>query len=326
MDRLIIVAASIVVCVSAGCGKTTCGTNDFECIMDHSTFAVNGITVRPVKLPASRVPAPAPTMTSAMAPSSNAMPISIIPMSAPNFGDPIQMIQAGEPSQPGGDAVGVPAATITMAPTSVMLTVDEPVKIMSIGYSDPYGMTPSFVFLPDIGTPVCWAFPPIRDLQDQGVAHIEIDAGNVQMKPVAPSAPAPVVVMPPPVDPTPLDPNVGPSVITATPVVSWFQPPLEPTDFTNNVGNGTINGNGNGNGGTPGIGIYTECAGAGLIACNSKSPPVCNSSQTCCSSNGQCVICVPDCSHPLHQWGPCYASACTSQINDAVNYCCPAAP
>lgn len=304
----------LVACLSllaASCGKTTCGSSDFECIMDNSTFELNGVSVRPVKLPASRVPAPAPASAGGTAPSKNSLSLSIIPTSAPNFGDPIQMIQAGKVSAPGGGASGLPAAEITMAPTNINLT-SSPVTTMSIGYTDPYGMTPSFIFLPNIGTPVCWAFPPIRDLQIQGVAKIQIDATNVQMTPVSPSAPQPTVVMPTPVEPTPIGPtDIRPSVITATPVVSWFQAPLDP--------------NGNGNGGGPGIGTYTQCAGT-PISCNANSPPQCGSSQECCNSDGNCIICVPDCTNPINMWGPCYASACTAEVNAAVSFCCPPPP
>jgi hypothetical protein len=311
MHRLLTVAMSIVIGASAGCGKTTCGTDDFECIMDNSTFLMNGTSVRPVKLPTSRVPAPAPTMAAGTPPSNSAMQISIIPMSAPNFGDPIQMIQAGMTSLPGGGGSGVPAAAITMPPANVMLTASRPVQTLSIGYTDPYGMTPSFVFLPHIATPVCWAFPPIRDLQLEGVALITIDAGNVQMTPVSPASPAATVIEPTPINPTPIGPtDIRPSVITATPIVSWFQPPLDP-------GSGSGKGNGTGNG------SYTECNDTPIANCNSKSPAQCGSIQECCSSNGQCIICAPDCTNPLNTWGPCDASACYNEAQSAVGFCCP---
>lgn len=306
--------AACVAGLAAGCGKTTCGTADFECIMDHSTFIMNGASVRPVKLPVSKVRAPAATMSAGTAPSKNALLVSIIPMSAPNFGDPIQMIQAGKFSAPGGGASGLPAPQITMPPANVMLSSTQPVQTLSIGYSDPYGMQPSFIFLPNIGTPVCWAFPPIRDLQIEGVARITIDATDVQMTPVSPSSPAPTVVTPTAVEPTPIGPtDVQPTVITATPVVSWFQPPLEPAS----------NGNGSGNGAGGGFGVYTQCIGNNPIACNANSPPQCSSSEECCDSTGQCVICVPDCTVRTNVFGPCYASACTSEATAAANFCCP---
>jgi len=312
----------MVTCVAAlaaaGCGKTTCATADFECIMDNSTFELNGLPVRPVKLPVSRVPAPAPSSTGGMAPSKSALSLSIIPMSAPNFGDPIQMIQAGKVSAPGGGASGLPAAEITTPPDNFTLSVDYPVKTMSIGYTDPYGMTPSFIFLPNILTPVCWAFPPMRDLQIEGVAKIKIDATNVQMTPVGPSSPSPTVIMPTPVEPTPITPtDVQPTVITATPVVSWFQPPLDPAGAP-----ADNNGNAGGGGDVWGLAGYTQCAGAPL-SCSSKSPPQCNTSESCCNSSGQCKICVPNCENPVNVWGPCYASACTAQVNAAVSFCCP---
>lgn len=301
---------------AGGCGKTTCGTADFECIMSNSTFEMNGASVRPVRLPIGKVPAPAPAMSAGAAPSKSALSISIIPMSAPNFGDPIQMIEAGKVSRPGGGASGIPAATITMAPADVMLTNLNPVQTLSIGYDDPYGMQPSFILLPNIGTPVCWAFPPLRDLKIQGVAKLTINATNVQMTPVGPSAPDPTVIMPTPVEPTPIGPSdIQPSVITATPVVSWFQPPLEPVSTSNN---------GNGGGGDPfGLSTYTACSGGTSIACNGNSPPQCGSQESCCNSNGYCKICVPNCTNAVNVWGPCYASACTNEVNAAVNFCCP---
>jgi hypothetical protein len=313
----------LVACASllvAGC-TTTCDTDDFECIMDHSTFELNGVSVRPVQLPASRVPAPAPLMTGdGTPPTKSSLSVSIIPMSAPNFGDPVQMIQAGKVSAPGGGASGLPAAEITMAPTSVNFT-SSPVQTMSIGFTDPYGMTPSFILLPNIGTPKCWAFPPMRDLQIQGIAKIKIDATNVQMTPVSASAPQPTVIMPTPVEPTPIGPtDVQPSVITATPVVSWFQPPLGDVARDDNNNNG---GGNNGGGGDPLAG-YTVCEPGGIVACNDKSPPQCSSSEECCNSDGYCKICVPNCGpNRVNVWGPCYASACTAEINAAVSFCCP---
>lgn len=308
--RIVILAA--VAAASGGCGKATCGTGDFSCLVQHASFTLNGQSITLEAVPANMIKATAPSNSAGMMPSQNSIPISIIPLSAPNFGDPIQMIKAGRVALPGGSGAGVPAPSITSMPMNLHFTPDQPMQTLSIGFDDPYGMVPPFIMLPNIllpgiSTPQAWATPPLRDLKINGVAIIRIDFGNVTMTPVDQSNIQPTVIMPTPVNPTPINPsNIAPTPITGTPVVSWFDPPLTPA---NNNGGG-------------GPGLTGQCDVA-PISCGSNTHfPKCSQSQECCYTDGHCDVCATSCTNSPHKES-CYGGNCYNAVNAVINYCCP---
>ena len=295
---------------NVSCGKATCDTGDFGCLVQHASFSLNGQSITLTPVPSTMVKAVAPSNMSGMMPGQNSIPISIIPLSAPNFGDPIQMIEAGRVALPGGSGAGVPAPSITSMPMNLHFTPDQPMQTLSIGYDDPYGMTPPFILLPNIlvpgiSTPQAWATPPLRDLRATGVASIQINFTNVTMTPVSQSNVRPTVVTPTAVMPQPINPSdVHPTPVTGTPVVSWFDPPLTPA---NNNGGGGVNG---------------TCM-TSPVNCNGTSHfPRCSQNQQCCDLNGNCTVCATACGNGGFEQ-QCTNFNCINAVNAVIDYCCP---
>ena len=213
-----------------------------------------------------------------------------------------------------------------MAPTSVNFT-GSAVQTMSIGFTDPYGMTPSFILLPNIGTPKCWAFPPMRDLQIEGIAKIKIDATNGRD-------------------------DAGGCVGAGA---DGGHADARRAD-ANHADRRTADGD---HGDAGGLMVPAAARRRGArqrrrweqwrrwrreqrrrrrwhrrvrrqqrrrLHVQRQQPSAVHDAAVVLQQQRRVRHLRPELHEPNRLWGPCYASACTSQVNAAVSFCCPPAP
>jgi hypothetical protein len=104
----------------------------------------------------------------------------IVPVSVPNFGDPLEMVENGIPIYAGSgtsDASSAPA--ITNQPADLSFLGTDSVRTIELDYTDPNGETPAFYFVvsdPTTGRmyPHCvWMTHAERDMIRQGVVKLK---------------------------------------------------------------------------------------------------------------------------------------------------------
>ncbi len=292
--------------ILAGC--TTCVSGDLDCVMTHLSPTLDGNPIDFVRIPADRVlSAPAPSSTSG-AESTDSLQFLITPLSAPNFGDPVAMIQSGVSAKPGIGSGGQGAApAITNKLPAITLSSDQPVSL-EVDFTDPNGMTPTFCFqaCKADGT---WCYPhwvyctnAVRDNRLGGPSLFQFRPNATFDRPFIPGVPT--LIEPTPIEPTPIEA----SVIHPTPILG--QPAPVMITFPTPGQSGPPGG---------GPGDYTACQSA-PIAC-AKGNPVC-SIQACASSDSGCTggYKISD-----GTWIACAScSNCTSAAMAAVSHCCPA--
>ena len=129
----------------AACQPDRC--TDIECVMSHAELTLDGKSAPLTSLPAGLVPEAMgpPAMTLAL----NGFGLLITPISAPNWGDPVLMMEAGMAAHAGaGTADDALTPVITNQPSDINLpSVDSDAPI-ELDIEDPNGEQPTLAFTP----------------------------------------------------------------------------------------------------------------------------------------------------------------------------------
>jgi uncharacterized membrane protein YgcG len=276
MTRL---GALVVACALAvgGCQPDTC--SDIECVMNHLELTTStGQRLELVEVPATMVPLP-DSYTAPAGQAAGSFDLLIAPVSAPNFGDPLEMMRVGIPAHAGSgtpDEASMP--TITNQPAAINLLFTSSEDTIEIDFEDPNGETPAFWLTPGSkGRPYphcVWMSPAERDRLRSGEKFVKVGCSRQvnfyaegfwsnpcgQLKPLKP--PFPVIG---------LDGGAGDggaavpgavAPIAGPPVVVPFTPPTPASAGGGLGGEGGGGGGGTGGGGGSGGGT---CAGGGQL-------------------------------------------------------------
>ena len=128
----------------AACQPDTCG--DIECIMNHLELTLDGHAAPLTALPAGMVPsAMGPTTTVSLA----SFGLLVTPISSPNWGDPVLMMEAGLPAHAGiGSADEAQTPTITNQPADISLATTDSEVGIALSIADPNREIPTLAFTP----------------------------------------------------------------------------------------------------------------------------------------------------------------------------------
>ena len=299
----------------AGCGTPTCGATDLDCVMSHLSMTLSGAPLPLVQVPAAMAP-PVPYVPGSATPGAMAFHMQITPLSAPNFGDPVEMMVSGVVAQAGtGAGTTTPAPSITKQLADLDLSSTTSEQSIDIQWQDPNGMQPAFCFVPcDPNSRQCYVqhyffcTRPLRDLQLRGFSPIRVRMTAMLQSPI--QFGTQTTLVPTRVNPTPLLNGIP---VAGNPAGLNVQPPFVPA--ANNPGGGNPGG-GNPGGGNPG-GNYTGCFNATPF-CASPKRQVCTV-QAC--YNGNCYGYLTS----NNQWFPCSncdPQLCTSAAMSSINACC----
>jgi len=147
--------------------------------MSHFELTLYGERLPLVQVPDSLVPMPADGMPSDSA-SSGSFDLLIAPVSAPNFGDPLEMVESGVPVHAGANTSDAPfTPSITNQPTDVSYLFTDSERTIELDFDDPNGETPAFFFVardPSTGRnyPHCvWMTPAQRDGIRHGMVNLQ---------------------------------------------------------------------------------------------------------------------------------------------------------
>jgi hypothetical protein len=303
--------SAVLAATTWGCG-TQCASDDYRCILDNLSINISGkdfqLTTVNLKTPA--LPSSAP---------SSGFVIRITPLSAPNYGDPIAMIQAGRGNQPSDGAdPNAPAPSIvnTLPPITFSESVTE--QHFNLEYDDPYGMQPSFCLgICDRGAGWCLRNNRCTFVLRDNRTHVTVpviirmNAGwhtDVSPTPITPTDVEPTPIGPTPF-PVPFNPLQPPPIagVPAAPALNLPPPP--------HVGSPGPDPNG-------GPGAFSQCINA-PIAC--ACPPQTCTIQACASTDGS--GCTGGYKSSSGGWFPCSScNSCTGAAMAALSACCPKQP
>jgi hypothetical protein len=306
----------LALCVAAlgtGCQTTTCDATDFDCVMEHLSIRVGDNEGAWTRIEKNRLPA-MPSSGSG----GDGFDLQLIPLSVPNWGDPIELLQSGMVGVSGGGG-GTAAPAPSLDSPSVNVSLDSPTdeQTVMVSFTDPNGEVPGICFQAidpkGLTGPYAICDRPKRDLQPFGIVpirirfnayvdHSTINFGTASMIQPSPIVPTPIVTSPLQTLP-PLPPTVG------VPVRWPFVPPAPPTNGASPPADDPTK-----------VGGFSECR---------VVPFQCSDTSTCtelrvCASGGPTgceggYVTLPD-KRPF----PCDGCGnCTNAAMAAVSHCCP---
>ena len=167
----------LLVCLAlAGCTPDVC--SDIECVMAHLSLTADGARVPLTAVPAAGLPVPAAPQTV----SAGDFVLLITPVSAPNWADPIQLIEAGVVADGPSSPSAALAPRITNQPDDVALATPQSEDAITLAWLDPNAATPAFCFtpydnesIPPRPYPHCvWCTAQERDLANAGTTNMRL--------------------------------------------------------------------------------------------------------------------------------------------------------
>jgi hypothetical protein len=250
-----VVTAACLVSLAMGCGPPTC--HDIECFMNNLVITRDGKRVTLIEVPATSVPLP--TSYTPMATTSAGFDLLIAPVSARNYGDPVEMMRAGMVAKPA--SAGVSAPSITNKLTPIMLPNPTSVAMLEIDFQDPNGETPAYWISP--GTdgrpyPHCvWMTWEERDdivkgkntWAVEGIDYVDFAAEGFWNNPCGQLQPLPL--------PDFLNGDDDGGLASGDPAVDEIDPPPAPDDGDNGGGGNGGGGSGGSGGGGGGDEVWT---------------------------------------------------------------------